>query len=458
MSSEISPDESPHISSVPKRTPFGAFFSRTLPNYSGKYPVGVRDVELPISKQSFGNFRHKSMPAAEAGVTIDTVFFTLFYPADPDSQSTHDVVWFPRLRQTIDGFIKMAKRTPNWVYRTIAYPCAAAAIWRTTFPGIENAQLRQPPRSGQWPLMIFSHGAGCSRLMYSAFCGEMASRGFVVVAIEHRDGTGPSSQITDADGQTKNFDWLNWTDLQYVLISVTGFCTNRTTDPNISWVDMADQPLDDTTLRHVQLEVRLAEIDQVSKALQSIANGQPARLMGLKCAPFDWARWTSVNPYQPVMVGHSLGGSAAMAAAIDSRFAFSRVVVFDPAVQRLEPWKGRIDIPFLAINSEEFSLGSEFTKLLNILPTVPSRHVFLIPGSTHPSFSDVFLILPDFINRFTGLAVDPLAVINLSVEAVNEFLVGNVGQVCKGKTAIEAGQQLTKNRVGNAGEMVWYRT
>ena len=90
------PPEIPQVlQTVHKRSPFGAILSRTLPIYTGPYRVGVCDVEVPIQKQSFGHFKHKSMPDADTGLTIDTVLFTLFYPAEC-TDTNQRVVWFPR--------------------------------------------------------------------------------------------------------------------------------------------------------------------------------------------------------------------------------------------------------------------------------------------------------------------------------------------------------------------------
>ncbi|KAK7683715.1 hypothetical protein QCA50_013091 [Cerrena zonata] len=365
--------------------------------------------KVPIEKQSFGHFTHKSMPDADTGLTIDTVLFTLFYPAESEDTNQR-VVWFPRLRQTIDGFLKMANRTPNWMYRTVVYPAAAAAIYGTTFPAIENAPLKEAPPYTKWPLMLFSHGVGCSRLMYSAFCGEMASRGYVVAAIEHRDGTGPSSRITNASGQQKILDWLDWKDLH--------------------WPGEV-QPKDDTTLRHVQLDLRLAEVEAVLNALKGITSGHPVSQTQLTEAQttFDWARWTGVNIKYPIMAGHSFGGTLGMAAAVDKRFRFSRVMVFDPAVQRLQPFRGRINVPFLCVNSEEFSMGSEFNILREMIPNIKAPNVFFMPGTTHPSFSDVFLILPDYINSLTGLRLDADRVIHIVVHLVDHFLDDRIHEV-----------------------------
>ncbi|KAJ3492207.1 hypothetical protein NLI96_g149 [Meripilus lineatus] len=411
-------DEGPQtFQIVNKRSPFGAILSRTLPSYTGDHVVGVCDVEVPVKKQTFGYFEHKSMPSRGAGLTIDTVFFTLFYPS-VKRETNSRVVWFPRLRQTIDGFLKMANRTPNWMYRTVTYPAAAAAIYGTTFPAIENGHLKVPPPSAsgepqKWPVMIFSHGVGCSRLMYSAFCGEMASRGYIVAAIEHRDGTGPSSKIINSEGEKKVLDWLSWKDLHW---------------PG------CEQPQNDTTLRHVQLQVRLAEVERVLQTLQKIASGEKITQTKTTEAQtqFDWVRWArSVDVEKPIMAGHSFGGSLGMAAAADGRFDFSKVVVFDPAVQRLFPWKGKIASPieFLAINSEEFAFGAEFPMLVEMLGNIEQPNVFLIPGSTHPSFSDVFLILPDYLNRLTGLRIDADKVIDMSVHVVERFLLDRVHEI-----------------------------
>lgn len=174
--------------------------------------------------------------------------------------------------------------------------------------------MSPPPFLSKWPVIIFSHGVGCSRLMYSAFCGEMASRGYVVVAIEHRDGTGPSSCITAEGGIQRDFYWLDWSDLH--------------------WVDLDEQPKNDTTLRHVQLEVRKAELEQVIKAVHRISQGEQVQQTRLSRGGWDWTPWTSIDPASPIIAGHSFGGSLALAAAANSRFDFSRVIVFDPATQR----------------------------------------------------------------------------------------------------------------------------
>ncbi|KAG1750534.1 platelet-activating factor acetylhydrolase, isoform II-domain-containing protein [Suillus paluster] len=286
----------PYVSSYSKCSPLGALFSRTLPSYSGQYPVGVHNVELSIPKQSFGNFKHKSMPDVEAGLTIDTVMFTLFYPAMSPHDTSHQAVWFPRLHQTIDGFLKMAKRTPNCIYRAIAYPTAAAAIWGMAFPMIENAPLMSPPPSvSKWPVIIFSHSIGCSCLMYSAFCSEMASH-----------GTGPSSRITAKGGIKQDFYWLDWSDLHRK---------------------------NNTTLWHVQLEVRKAELEHVIWAVYHISQSEQVPQTHFSRGAWDWTPWTCVDPSNSIMTGHSFGSSLALAATASGSFHFSHVIVFDPATQ-----------------------------------------------------------------------------------------------------------------------------
>ncbi|EIN06804.1 hypothetical protein PUNSTDRAFT_54174 [Punctularia strigosozonata HHB-11173 SS5] len=400
------PQDAPRVHQAPKRSAFGSLLSRTLPQYSGPFPVGVCDVEIPVEPQTFGSFRHKSMPDAPAGLALETVMFTLFYPAEAPKHPV-PAVWFPKLRQTIDGFLKMAKRTPNIWYKMVGYPVAAAAIYGSTFPATKDAPLASPPPEiGKWPLMLFSHGVGCSRLMYSAFCGEMASRGYVVACVEHRDGTSPSSTVVAEDGSKKRFDWLEWSDLEWPEIPKD------------------KQPTDDTTLRHEQIKFRVAEFEAVVDTMNKLARGEKLNWYSITAPDFDWSRFKMVDPSRPVGAGHSLGGSAVLAASSANKIPFSCIIAFDPAVQRLAPWKAPLPHPLLVVNSEEFVVGEEYRIFSGQMAgtTEDSLQVFSIGGATHPSFSDVFLILPDYINRLTGLKVSADKVIQRTVGAVEDFL------------------------------------
>jgi platelet-activating factor acetylhydrolase len=56
-------------------------------------------------------------------------------------------------------------------------------------------RLAEGPEKPVFPLIMFSHGLGGSRTAYNGVCGEFTSYGFVVCAMEHRDGSGARTLV-----------------------------------------------------------------------------------------------------------------------------------------------------------------------------------------------------------------------------------------------------------------------
>jgi len=64
-------------------------------------------------------------------------------------------------------------------------------------PCPEGGEPAQIP--GGAPLVVFSHGLGGCAEMYTGLCASLASHGFVVCAIEHRDGSGCFARSTEGE-------------------------------------------------------------------------------------------------------------------------------------------------------------------------------------------------------------------------------------------------------------------
>ena len=111
--------------------------------------------------------------------------------------------------------------------------------------------------------------------------------------------------------------------------------------------------MDDTTLRHEQIECRIAELESVVDIMNKISRGEKLT-DGLNIPDLDWDKFKTIDSTRPVMAGHSLGGSAAvsmeiyvhfrlganqvsaqLAASSKGSIDFRAVVAFDPAVQSM---------------------------------------------------------------------------------------------------------------------------
>lgn len=197
-------------------------FASALPRYSGRYTIGLSDIELSLSKpRVFGTTCVSSSPTSIGGAdrpvpafTYDTIFFSLYYPCDP--APARGVPWLTRpIGELLAGWLKFADRQPsNRIWSGVLLFATWCIGARLHIPAYPDAPFARPPKDAKkekWPLVVFSHGLAGNRRVYSQYCGELASRGFVVAALEHRDGTAPTTSIFGRDGKPKaKVDYISY--------------------------------------------------------------------------------------------------------------------------------------------------------------------------------------------------------------------------------------------------------
>uniref|UniRef100_A0A8D3CD27 1-alkyl-2-acetylglycerophosphocholine esterase n=1 Tax=Scophthalmus maximus TaxID=52904 RepID=A0A8D3CD27_SCOMX len=108
--------------------------------------------------------------------TAQGSFFRLYYPCQ-ESEKAEKPDWVP-CREYFIGladFMKINRSVSERIFNYLFGSFKIPAYWDAPFKS-----------NGKCPVVIFSHGLGAFRTLYSAICAELASQGFIVASVEHR--------------------------------------------------------------------------------------------------------------------------------------------------------------------------------------------------------------------------------------------------------------------------------
>lgn len=217
-----------------------------LPAYTGPYEVGILDVETEVQRRVIREATLKA--TGENAFELSTLAVTLYYPSSlpkvPSSKRPWARPWLPQPVSLIgQGYARLAGVS-------FLGPVFTFALWAlgssTVIPGVvdapilsaskqvlfdeagsigdfdnvleaaeeEHTELRRDEKFNALPCVVFTHGMAGMSQSYSHYLGSLASHGYVVAAIEHRDGSGPGT-IVHYPNETERSVWhLKLTDLE----------------------------------------------------------------------------------------------------------------------------------------------------------------------------------------------------------------------------------------------------
>ncbi|WP_205302737.1 alpha/beta hydrolase family protein [Nonomuraea montanisoli] len=208
-----------------------------------------------------------------------------------------------------------------------------------------------PAADGRFPVVLFSPGLGGVRTQNTAWAEELASRGYVVAALDHPYD---SAVVTLADGRVIR-----------TRLAATG------------------DPAEDNRRAAAWAAVRAADLRFVLTQLGRLDHGgSPGTLAG------------RLDTGRAAVTGHSLGGAAALQAAReDHRFA----AVIDIDGYPRDPAPGPFPQPALALvhdiePGQERDYVDRMTRVLGLSTAAGYR--LTVPGTAHLTFTDAPLFLP----------------------------------------------------------------
>ncbi|KAK9411025.1 platelet-activating factor acetylhydrolase [Crotalus adamanteus] len=329
------------------------------------------------------------------GYGIQGTFLRLYYPSQND-MNYEDTKWIPS-KEYYSGLSRFLN-----MYWIIGEFILSHYFGSVTSPAKWNAEFKTGEK---YPLIIFSHGLGGFRTLYSAICIEMASRGFVVAAVEHRD---QSSSAT-----------------YYYKEDPTIGIKRKPPALHKEWIFYRKLKPDENefSLRRQQVQQRADECIRALDLLLEINSGNPIK--NILPLNFNWSLLKdSIDLQKIAAMGHSFGAATVIETlSKDTRFKCG--VALDawmlPLSDEVYP---KVHQPLLFINSEKYQWALNILEMKKLNYKGRERKMITIEGSVHQSFPDFTFLTGKIIGKIFKLRgdIDPQTAIDISNKASLAFL------------------------------------
>jgi platelet-activating factor acetylhydrolase len=366
-----------------------------LPPYTGIHEVGILDVETEVQKRVIYDAKLKE--TGDNAFELSTLAITLYYPSSlalaPPSRRPWARPWLPQPVSLIGtGYARLA--SVGWLH-----PVFTFGLWAlgsaTVIPGVvdapilsgdkkapveegtrtgfeqEHQELKRTEDLRKLPCVVFTHGMAGMSQSYSHYLGSLASHGYVVAAVEHRDGSGPGTIIHHPNGTERKVWHMKLRDLE------------------------SNPPMTDLDLKEAQLNFREAEISETIKLFAQLNAGE-APVVNLKPdSPREALPGfkNRLNLDAVTVAGHSYGATGAMQAL---KSAGSKDMKINGGIA-LDPGKGSgplnkdIDVPVLVMQSGEwtekqtefYGQGKHFEVVRRIIESVKEGWFMTLSKYTH---------------------------------------------------------------------------
>ncbi|CAG2170279.1 unnamed protein product [Oppiella nova] len=347
----------------------------------------------------------------------DGVLVRILYPMSDQTINIKDRVndwplWTPHDKYQ-RGYLKLAQ-LPNPLTRLIR-----AFIPNIFIPILEAVDPHRSDDDHQFPVIIFSHGNASCRTTYSSVCTELASYGFIVFAVEHRDESAVTSSYPFGDG---SFKWIHYRHVKLYH--------------------------NDLPIRQEQLDQRVGDIQKTIDLLHDIQKGN--KIQNVLKSEFQMEKLSGLlNLNKIILMGHSFGSSTVLkrnglescpTAPTLHKYANlsnpKKSQNDDRIHRKLDAWmyplqgmdSSLVQQPLHFINMQTFQIQRNLKMMTEYIGkggiNTDDRKVITIKDAKHTDQSDIPFTLPQPLLWIFGMKskVDPFLVIDVTTALALDFI------------------------------------